>query len=215
MAPLGRHYHKEIGMKRRTISFFFCRWVTTAQPHPVDVSLHSGMFEKEKVGEIPLPTISVNLISSLFSRPPNSRCHLIRIAHLCSLFLSTSRTREMSRLCSSVHLPISYIMKPVRVERLSPQCRALRDLLKPSALLPSTPLNTNPSNGGIAFQSSGLLQVPFVDFSCHVCYLFCVVFKWQQGNRSSYPGWVFKNLGHRPKCKRMTKRPSFLLSLRL
>lgn len=133
MAPWGRHCHEEIDMKRST-SLVRSGHLSLNLILLVDLCIRD--IWKWKSGRNP-PLADFCHLFVLVSRPSYPGCRLISLAHLWSLFLSSSCTRKMS---ASVNLLILYAKEPVRGKRLSPQYRALRDLLKPSSFLLSIPL---------------------------------------------------------------------------
>lgn len=114
--------HNRISLKRSSI------WVQAGQ-------LSSNSFYKRDVSEWkgrrnPSPPYSCHhlFFFTLFS----PSCRLIILAHLWSLLLSFSCSWKMSRLSASVNLLILYRTEPTRGKGLPPQCRALRNLLKPT-----------------------------------------------------------------------------------
>lgn len=188
-APGGPHHHKEACMKRG--SRLSAGGSPLLKPHPLGGSLHKGYLKMKGCAKSHSCCFYVISFSRWFSSPSNPGCRLICLAHLWSVLLSSSCTRKMSHSSASVYLLILHRKEPVRGKRLSPQCSALRDLLKPSPFLLSIPLMWHKS----LQQRNGFSILRFalgtlVAFSCPVCCeLRSSAAKEQQGNPGCYP-WL-------------------------
>ena len=94
----------------------------------------------------------------------------------------------MSRLCASVNLLIVFRMEPLRVKRLSPQYRALRDLLKRCSFLLSIPLTQiPPQRSGFLHPQVFIRYISCVFLPCMWFVLCSSAAEKEHGNPSCYP----------------------------